>query len=106
MMCTNCLKMQKNLYTTKEYNNNNNNNNTTTCRYSRMPKLCVCVYLEVSGDVGSGQDTGGSREEDGKDGEEALLSSVKPPEVGQKIPRKCLSYNNTEQRDRHVSMFF
>ena len=43
MMCTNCLKMQKNLYTTKEYNNNNNNNNTTTCRYSRMPKLCVCT---------------------------------------------------------------
>ena len=67
--------------------------------------MCVCVYLEVSGDVGSGQDTGGSWEEDGKDGEEALLSSVKPPEVGQKVPLKCLPYNNTEQRETCINVF-
>jgi hypothetical protein len=39
-------------------------------------------YLQVTGDVSSGQDSCGCREENGENGEEILLKSIKDTIVG------------------------
>lgn len=42
-------------------------------------------YLQITGDVGSGQDSCGCREENGENGEEILLESVENTVVGIKV---------------------
>ena len=55
------------------------------------------MYLEVSQDVSSSQDTCGCREEDGKHSEEALLCAVELPKVGKKVSPKCFSCRRSDE---------